>query len=77
MESSELTFDDVRKTFAKIERIIEQNKKNRLLIESAQKLPKDENGYIIMTKEQVEHYYPNAMPVEDFFNQLKTNGKNK
>lgn len=74
MESSELTFDDVRKTSEKIERIIAQNRKNSLLIESAQKLPRDENGYIIMTKEQVEQYYPNSMPVEDFFKRLERKG---
>ena len=66
---------DVRKTFEEIEHIICQNKQNSLLVENLQKLPKDKNGYTIMTKEQVNHFFPNAMPAEDFFYQLENYGR--
>lgn len=66
---------DVRKTFEEIEHIIRQNKQNTLLVENLQNLPKDKNGYTIMTKEQVNQFFPNAMPAEDFFYQLENYGR--
>lgn len=64
---SKLTEEDVNAVFDEAYRIAKEKNKGRLIIENTDTFPKDENGYIIMTEEQYEHYYPDAEPIDDFF----------
>lgn len=72
--SVKLTQEYVHKTFEEAYRYAREKNKGRLMLENTDTFPKDENGYIIMTEEQYEHYYPDAEPIDDFFRRLEGNG---
>lgn len=60
-----------RVVFEEAERDAREINKVRNNPEDFENLPRDENGYIIMTEEQYKQYYPDAEPVDDFFKRLE------
>lgn len=75
IDPSELTEEYVKASLEETVRIANEIPQSRFFAESFENFPRDENGYVILTKEQAGQIYPGAMPVDDFFEQLEISVK--
>lgn len=75
IDPSELTEEYDKASLEEAVRIANEIPQSRFFAESFENFPRDENGYVILTKEQADQIYPRAMPVDDFFEQLENSVK--